>query len=170
MKPIIQIDASASREFQALILGIRLLPRELAKQIRQHSKAVVEPEWQKAIVQHATTRQDVRVLADTARATVSNQNVKLRAGHLARKLSGGAKVSELGRLVEFGTYHEKYRTYQSRRGSTTYTTKRRVRRGVPDRVKNGRMFFPAAAEIIPRIAALWTQTAVRTIHEAFEGK
>ena len=29
---------------------------------------------------------------------------------------------------------------------------------------------PAAAQMIPRFAALWAQTVVRTFHEAMEGK
>jgi hypothetical protein len=32
------------------------------------------------------------------------------------------------------------------------------------------VFYPAAREMIPRLAALWIQTTVRTIAEALEGK
>ena len=34
----------------------------------------------------------------------------------------------------------------------------------------GYVVYPAAAEAIPRIASLWVQTAVRTLHELVEGR
>jgi hypothetical protein len=36
------------------------------------------------------------------------------------------------------------------------------------RVSKGKVVFPAAAQVIPRIAALWIQTVIRTTYEQIE--
>lgn len=145
---MLRISAHSSQEIQAVILATKAVDRELRKQIRQHTRQMVLPEWQKAVAEHAHTRLEQRVLGATARALVSDQNVTLKAAHIGRSLSGGAKPPSIARGVEFGS------------GSGHKQFKSRNNRGY--------VFFPAAAGIIPRIAALWAQTAARTLHEAFE--
>lgn len=166
---MLRIDAKSSRELQALILGIRRADREVQAQIRKHTKPMVQTEWQKGLAEHADTPLEHRVLVMTGRATVSNQNVKLKAGGLAKKMSGGAVTYELASQTEFGATPKKA-TYSGRRGSKRYPIERTVNTGFKRPNRRGYVVYPTAADLIPRIASLWVQTAVRTLHEVFERK
>ncbi|MFC6233693.1 hypothetical protein ACFPZL_01155 [Leucobacter soli] len=153
-----------------MILATKNVDRELRAQIRKHTRQMILPEWQRATAEHAATRLEHRVLAQTARAAVSDQNVTLKAAQIGRALQGGLKPSELWWAVEFGADGKRL-DYTGRRGSRTFPVKnRRTTQQLRPRNQRGYVFHPAAAAIIPRLASLWTQTAARTIHEAFEGK
>ena len=142
-----RISVFNSKELQGTILLVRNSPREVAKEIRQRTKAVVGPAWQEAINAATRTRVQQLVIADTARVSVSDQNVTLSAGSVGRALSGGAKPVELIVGAEFGS--NRYKQF-----------------GV--RVSKGKVFYPAVATVIPRIAALWIATTVRTFYEILE--
>jgi len=146
---MLRIDVQSSRELQALILSVRRADREVQAQIRKQTRLVTTPEWQKALAEQAVTPFEHRVLVATARVAVSNQNVRLKSATLAKKLSGGGRVNDLAKQAEFGSN----RAAQFRKSN-----------------RKGYVVYPALAQIIPRIAALWVQTAVRTFHEALEGK
>lgn len=162
-----RLDVLGSRELQAALLAIRRAPSELQKQFRQHARAMVEPEWQKAVTEQASTRLQQRVLAQTAKASVSSQNVRLSSAGSASKLSGGLQPSKNGHAVEFGANANRQVTQRSRKGKQ-YTRRMGDAFGAPRRA--GHAVFPAARSIIPRIASLFVQTVVRTLHDAFEGK
>ena len=169
---MLRIDVRSSRELQALILSIRQANKEIQKEIRTRTKPIVQTAWHKALAQEAMTRFEHRVLVDTARVAVSNQNVKLKAGGLAKKLSGGGRARDLYGPAEFGaTYREARQRYRDH-GNGTATKARRGSTGRQFRPRNpkGYVVYPAAARISPRLAALWTQTAVRTFYEALEKK
>lgn len=142
---------------------------------------MVAPEWSRAVNEHATTRLEHKVLAQTARVAVSDRNVQLKSAQLSRPISkrpgrDPMRPSEHWASVEFGADRNQTNSYQSNRTSREHGrrffdvknrhTTRQLRR--PNR--RGYVVYPAAANIIPRIASLWAQTAARTIHEAFEGK
>lgn len=168
---MLRIDVKASRELQAVLLAVRQVPKELQAQIRQQTKAMLAPEWQKAMREHAQTRLEHRVLADTARVSVSNQNVRISAAGLKKSATSGLNPSVVGRAVEFGANRESYSTYSRKSGKGgTHKVKRRTRRHLRPANGSGYVFYPAAANIIPRLAALWVQTTVRTLAEAFERK
>lgn len=164
-----RISVFDSKELQATLLAIRGFDRELKKQIRTHTKRIAQPQWQKAVRDQAMTRLEHRVLVDTARVQVSDQNVMLRSAAIGRSLSGGLKPSESWAGVAFGADQEKTSTYSatSNKGKR-YDVTRRTRRQLRPRNKKGYVVYPAAAEMIPKIAALWVQTTVRTFHELFE--
>lgn len=164
---MLRIDVRSSRELQALILSVRQAEKDVQREIRQRTKPVIETEWKKALAQEATTRLEHRVLVESARVTVSNQNVKLKAGQLAKRLSGGGRVHEIAKQVEFGATPRRVE-YTGRRGGKTFPVKRRTGSQFKPENRKGHVVYPAAARIIPRLAALWAQTAVRTFHEALE--
>lgn len=149
---MLRIDARSSRELQALILSVRRANKAVQAEIRTHTKTMAAPEWQKAVAEQALSRFEHVVLVSTARVTVSNQNVTLKAGGLAKKLSGGGRAYEVAKGAEFGSGQAR-RTKQFRPFN-----------------RKGYVVYPAAAGIIPRLAALWAQTAARTFYEALEGK
>ena len=164
-----RISIFNSKELQGVVIAMKSFERESAKQIRRVTKDVVAPEWTKAVREHASTRLQQRVLADTARVAVSDQNITLKSAAIGKSLSGGLKPSEGVGGVEFGANRAEYTTYRatSTKGKT-FNVRRRTKAQLPDRQKTGHAVYPAAASIIPRIASLWTQTVVRTFYELIE--
>ncbi|GLK17743.1 hypothetical protein [Herbiconiux flava] len=168
---MIQIDAMESRELQALVLSIRRANKAVQGNIRRYTKERIAPEWQRLLAQHAETRLEHRVLVETSRVAVSNQNIKLKSATVGRSLSGGLKPSETYYAAEFGANRNKQVTYQTRsRKGKAYTVTRRTTEQLRLRRRQGYVVYQAAADIIPRIAALWAQTAVRTFRDGLEGK
>lgn len=168
---MLRIDVRGSRELQATILSIRRAPTEIKKRIRQHTKDIAATEWTKALAERAETRLEHALLVNTARVQVSDQNIKLKSGSLTKKLSGGLPVSEGAPIAEFGTNTQAKKTYQrkSKKGGFHSVT-RRTRRAFKPINNKGYVVYPAAGEMIPRIASLWVQTTIRTFYEALERK
>lgn len=166
---VLRISALVSRELLASITALKGFDREVRKEIRQHTKTMAAPEWQKAVREHAATRLEHRVLADTARVAVSDRNVQLQSARIGRSLAGGLKPSDLAGPVEFGAY-PRQRTIEARsRKGKSYSYRRHTTRQFRRPNDNkGYAVYPAAADIIPRIASLWVQTVVRTFAELAE--
>jgi hypothetical protein len=168
-----RISIFSSKELQGVIVAMKGLEPEVAKQIRRVTKQVVEPIWKAEISKRAAGDEfRTRVLADTARVTVSNQNVTLKSAHIGRSLSGGPKPSVLMHNAEFGADRSRTQTYtaRSRKGASYKVKNRHTTRQFEQRLKGGYVVYPAVAKIIPRIASLWVQTTVRTFYELIEKK
>lgn len=160
----LRISAFESPQIQGTILALQGLDKELAAQIRKATKTVTLSEWQRAVAGNASTDLERRVLVATSRVAVTNTNVSLRAGQLAKKLPGGALTHELTPGVEFGSKPKRIASTSAR--GKGYTRKQGT--VFRPRKRTGYVVYPAAAEIIPRIAALWVATTVRTLHEALD--
>lgn len=171
----VRISVWNSRELLATILAIRQAPKEIQKQIRQQTKTITSEEWKRAMGEQASTvnaaRVTSRVLVQTARVAVSNQNIRLSSATVGRRLKGGLEPKVHYYALEYGA-EGKRTTYEatSRRGKKFTVHQRRTTQQLPPRRKAGWVFGPAVADMVPRIAALWVQTTVRVIAEAFEGK
>lgn len=167
-----RLDVLNSRELQAVLLAVRGADKAIQTQIRKHTKDLGLPEWKAALGENARLPLQKRVLVDTARLTPSNQNVRLASATVGRSLSGGLNPKTEYAAAEFGANQNKRTTYRatSTRGRSYVVRDRRTTQQLPPRRRTGYVFYPAAATIIPRIAALWVQTVVRTMAEAFEGK
>jgi hypothetical protein len=165
-----RISAFDSKEIQATILAMKGMDREVAKEVRAATKKMIQPEWQKAVAENGMTRLEGQVLTLTARAMVSNQNVTLKAGGVGRALTGGAKPKDIVHSTEFGGDQSAINSYSatSSKGKRYGVKNRHTRRQFRPRNRKGYVVYPAAAEIIPRLAALWVQTTVRTFYEAIE--
>jgi hypothetical protein len=153
-----RISVFASKDIQATIAALTGLDRELAKQIRAASKSVIEPVWKREVAERLSSRLESRVLGNTARVAISDQNVTLKSAAIGRSLTGGGKPSELFHNVEFGA------------DRSHVTRGRHTRRQFRPRNRRGYVVYPAAANIIPRIASLWAATTIRTLHELLERK
>lgn len=164
-----RISVTNSRELQGVIAAMKTMDRETAKAIRKYTKPELQAEWQQAVREHASTPLDHAVLADTARLSISDQNVTLKSASVGRSLAGGLSPKADYAAVEFGADRSKVETYTatSRKGKA-YRVTRHTRRQLPPIVAKGRVVYPAAADIIPRIASLWVQTVVRTFYETIE--
>jgi hypothetical protein len=168
---MLRLDVRSSRELQAVLLAIRGADRAIQANIRRFTKESISKEFIPLMREHTMTRLENRVLVDNARAVVSNQNITLSAGKVGRRLAGGLLPRESAHAIEFGGDRKARTTYTatSRKGKK-FTVTRHTRAQLRPRKRNGYVFFPAVESFIPRAFALWTQTTVRTMLEAFEGK
>lgn len=145
------ISVRQSAHLRATVLAIQSAGKDIRRDIRTQTRAVAGPEWKAAIEKRAGSVQQARMIAKTARVAVGDQSVRVRAAGSRRKaLSGGATPVEHGKAWEFGS--------------------RTRSRGIPGPRRSGYVFYPALAEMAPRIIALWVQTAIRRVHEALEGR
>jgi hypothetical protein len=167
-----RIDAKVSREFQAVIFAMKTLPTELRRQVRQHVKAIGQQEWTQVMREHALTRVEHRILADTARLSASDQNVRLASATVGKSLQGGLSPKEQYYAAEFGADRNKTASFRQRspRGRSYQVRGKHTTRQLRPRKRAGYVFGPSAAFIIPQIAALFAQTVVRTVAEGLEGQ
>ena len=171
MSQLLRVDARASREIQAILFGMRRAEPEINRSIRRYTKEAIVPEFQRSMAEHADPRLEHRALVRNAKATVSNQNIKLTAGRTGRALSGGLLPKRDAHAVEFGGDRAAKRTYEARsRKGNRFSVTRRTRAQLRPRRDRGWVFHPTAAAMIPRILSLWTQIVVREFNEALEGK
>ncbi|MDJ1115386.1 hypothetical protein [Microbacterium dauci] len=149
-----------------MLIAARGLPAEVRKQIGVQTKAAAEPIWFGETRDRAGTRLQQRALVNPARVGVTARNVFLRSGSVG-KLASGTPVSAIAKAAEFGADPTKQITQRSRKGNR-YSRRLGNAFGIPRR--GGNTFHPAARDSIPRFAALWVQTAVRTALDALELK
>lgn len=142
--------------------AMRGLDSAIKRQIGAQTKRVALPVWQDEMRFRGDTRQRTR-LAQSAAVGVTATNVTLKAG--IGPLSRTASLTELAKAIEFGNNPYVKEKAVSKRGKV-FERRRGNRFGPP--TKSGNVAYPAASASIPRIAALWLQTAVRTIHEEIE--
>lgn len=166
---MLRVSAYSNSQLLAVLRGLRNLDRETKKHLRANLKKMVQTEWQAELAARASTRTEQRVLVGTARAAVSDQNVRLKSASIGRSLSGGLKPSESYGPVEFGA-PKRVKTVRSTRRGTPYRTTRDVNAPMRAPNRRGYVVFPTLANIVPRVLAMYTQTFMRAIHEALEGK
>lgn len=159
-----RISVLVSKELQTLLSATRSLPSEVNKQIRKHTRIVIEPVWKETVRSNVVDRLQTRALSDTSRVAVSDSQVTLKAGGIGQ-LSSGTPIPQIARAAEFGADPNFTRTVTNAQGTTF---KRRTRRQFNLPRARGYVVYPAAREVIPRAVSLWVQTALRTIHETFE--
>lgn len=168
---MLRVSAYSSSELLTVLRGLRNLDRETKKHLRRNLKQIAEQAWKQALAQHADTKLEHRVLVESGRVRVSDQNVRLTSASLSRGLRGGLKPSASFGPVEFGANPRPAakESVTSRRGKK-FTRHRDPNRPFKAPNRKGYVVYPAAASVIPRILAMYVQTFVRAIHEALEGK
>lgn len=166
---MLRVSAYSNRELLLVLRGLGNLDRDTKKALRAHLRPMALAAWKQAAAQHADTRLEHRMLVDTARARVSDQNVRLTSASVGRSLAGGLKPSAGWAAVEFGANPSR-RTVSSQRKGTPYKSTRNTTAQLRRPNRRGYVVYPAAAAVIPRILAMYVQTYVRGIHEALEGK
>lgn len=157
-------------ELQAAVLGFRVLPREIQKRIRQNTVGTMSGVWQDEVNTRASTGMDRRVLAVGARIAGGNPPVAI-AANSRRRIGRELTPVENWPAWEFGANRDKTTTYSRRspKGKVHRVT-RHTRRQLPARQANGRVVFPAVREVAPRLASMYVQIVVRTVHDASEGR
>ncbi|MFJ6534415.1 hypothetical protein [Microbacterium sp. NPDC091662] len=86
------------------------------------------------------------------------------------RVSSGVPSQVLASGAEFGADMDRYSRYTRRspRGRSHTVTRRTMRGFGWHRGRDGRVVFPAAQDIAPRVASIYVQTLLRTTAEAIE--
>lgn len=168
---VLRISVWDSKELQAVILLMKGMDKAIATQVRRQIKSVVLPIWQEAVNANVTDQFEGAVLGKTARVAVSDQNVTLMSATIGRTLAGGLKPPDLMHDAEFGADRSITASYTatSRKGRSYKVTNRHTRNQFRPRNRKGYVVYPALAAVIPRILALWIQTAVREFATRLNG-
>jgi hypothetical protein len=162
------ISVLVSKDLRTLLDALRGLPAETNKQIQKATKSAALPIWQDEVKSNVTTRLEARVLGQTAKVGVTKSNVFLRSGQVG-KLSSGLPVSVLSQAVEYGRPADAPIPAKGKmvsKNGVRYT--RRSGTAFRPRNRKGYVANEAGRDSIPRYAALWISTAVRTLHEQME--
>lgn len=155
-----RLDVRRSRELTAVIQALAVVPREVAKETRSRSKGVIAPEWRKGLAERAPARIFFDRLVNKSTVYVTDRGVRMVAGSNA--------AHGFPRETEFGAYREDFADYTGRRGGKSFRVHRRTQRQFWHWQPQGRVVIPTVSNMIPRIAALWVQTAVRTVFDLIE--
>jgi hypothetical protein len=161
----VRIDVNGSQALQDVILALKNSDAETRRAIRTFTKAEIVKPWLQAVLSEADTTLERRVIAGTATIAVSDQNIRIQSAAKGRPLSGGFDPKRDYAAVEFGAKHKKKR-YMRKGHPVTRNTTAQFR----GRRSQGYVFYPAARQMIPRLASLWVQTVVKTYALIFEGK
>lgn len=161
-----RIDVRGSDALKDMVLAINQSGRDVQRVIRLYTKSELTRPWLEAINKRASTALERRVISSTATVSVSNQNVRIQSAAKGRKLSGGLNPKTEFPAVEFGANRNKVTSY-TRKG---HRVKRRTAVQMRPRNKSGYVFYPAASEMIPRLARLWVQTVVKVYGDIFDGR
>jgi hypothetical protein len=168
-----------ARPLQAVVLAMKLADRDLRKRINGATRDTLNPVWRRAVDERTRDRVDQRVFGTGTRIAAGNPPSAV-AGSSRRRLPGGLTPVESWRAWEFGavggasSFTEYPRAAYTRRqdGRSVQVRAGRVRRRtlvqVPSRHPNGRVLYPAFAELAPRVAALWAQIVVQQYAQALE--
>jgi hypothetical protein len=162
----VRIDVRGSQELKDIVLAINRSETDVQRAIRTFTKARITTPWLQEIHSRASTKLERRVIASTSTVAVSNQNIRIASATKGRTLRGGLNPKTDYAAIEFGASREKQTTYRRKGAQVTRHTARQLR----GRNSKGYVFYPAATEMIPRLASLWVQTVVKTYADIFDGK
>lgn len=154
----------APAELRAAVLAMKRADATVRRDVAQRMRETMNPAWRSEVTNGATGMAG-RVLAGGARIAGGNPP-QLVAASSRRKIGRGIIPDRHWAGYEYGANHGTTRTVTSAKG-TRY--RRHVMRHLPARGK-GRVLEPAAARILPRIAAYWVQSVVRAFMDAADGK
>lgn len=161
-----RIDVRGSEALKDMVLAINQSGRDVQRVIRTYTKSELTRPWLEAINQRASTTLERRVISATSVVSVSNQNVRIQSAGKGRKLSGGLNPKTDYAAIEFGANRGKQTSYNRKGHRVTRRTAVQLR----PRNAKGYVFYPAASEMIPRLARLWVQTVVKLYGDIFDGK
>lgn len=159
-----RISLLVDSPLRTLLLALKGLDKETRTQINRATKNAAQPIWDDELRTSIAADRKEAKLASSGAVSVTSRNLSLRAGGKGT-LSSGTPVARVARAIEFGMGPDKVITRTSSRGNKyTYRSGSRFRRRNP----NGYVFYPAVRRTIPRVIALWVQTAIRTTRDEIE--
>lgn len=171
----VQVSASNHDEVRAVVLGMRLVSREFRSDMNKATRQTMTPVWKQLVAGNSagTSSFVSRMTDNNVRVKAGNPPVLMAAGS-SRPISPrrkGLSPAEGWWLGEFGGRSQERSTYtRASKNGGTHKVTRRTRTGLPVRVREGRVIYPAANEWIPRAVSLWVQLFMRKVYDASEGK
>ena len=163
-----------SKEIQAAILALKVVNADLRKEIIGRSRDKILGEWDSAIAENISSYGGdiyaTRLIMRNTRVKVGTQGFSLQAAtRQTPQTSGGLVPGNDYYLAELGA-DPKVVPVEGRRGNTHYKYKRTVNTGFRPRQKRGRYAYQAAGRLMNRFIAMYVQTSIQMVYEAFEGK
>ncbi|MFT3832879.1 MAG: hypothetical protein QM711_06100 [Micropruina sp.] len=155
---------NAPASLRASVLAVKAANSDIRRTINQRMRATMNPVWRQRVLAGAHGGMEARMLTPGTRIAAGNPPALVAA-------SGNRKI---GRLTpnkhaagwEFGASDAVRRQSSGRGPNKTYS--RHVMRHLPPRNRKGRVVYPAAAEVLPRVASFWAQSAIKTFLDAVE--
>lgn len=154
----------------AVVYGLKLVPREVRNAVNRETRATLKPIWQQELQRQAAGR-DPFTARMVGKGLVSGGNPPVMRAYTSRRplRPGGISPDAEGYLAEFGGRSSRSSTYRRRSANGgRHDVTRRTMLGLPQTISRGRVAYPAAAEVAPRMASLWVQTYVRAVYQALE--
>jgi hypothetical protein len=167
----VQPSVHSLAEFKGAALALKAAPKDIRNDINRTTRAEGNDWWKQAITARATSKMDRLVLAKGARIQPGNP-ARAIAASSRRPLEGGLVPDTDARAWEFGTTEPEHQATYTRRakGGQPAKVTRHVKRQLPRATNQGRVVYPAWAEVAPRLVAMWVQIIVRKIHESLESR
>lgn len=160
-----RIDVRGEKDLKTLIAALKGSEAPVRRAIRVYTKSEIVKPWTSAVSERAVTGLERKVIAATTTVAVSDVNVRVQSAAKGRPLRGGLNPKTDYGPVEFGM--QPRRSAYMRKG---HKVTRKVGTGFKAPNRKGYVFFPAAREMIPRLASLWVQSAVKVYADIFAGK
>lgn len=159
---------------KAAVLAVKAADRDLRRDIAKATRDTMNPVWRGLVQDKAADGGGLtaRMLGGAPRIAAGNPPVA-KAAQSARKVGRDLVPRADYGPWEFGVPDRNtYSRYErrNRKAGGYHVVKRRTMRGLPRRHPQGRVVYPAFAELAPRMVSLWVQLVVRKYHEAAEGK
>lgn len=168
------LDVNDNKALQGAVLAMKAADRDLKAKINKATRATFGPVWKQQIESQLAGRDAFTAMLLKGVSVSAGNPPSLRAATSTRKIGDKKRLSPADNyyLAEFGADRAHVARYErkSRTSNGRHTVQRRTNTGLPRRIREGRVVYPAFAEIAPRIAALWVQLIIRTYAEAAEGK
>lgn len=172
---MLSVNDGSLRELHAAVLALKAADRDLRRDIAKATRDTMNPVWRSLVQGNAAG-------ADAMTSRMLGTGVRIAAGNppVAKAAQSTRKVGRGGTLTpsedygpwEFGAPNRNAFSTYTRRSpkGRTHQVKRRTMRQLPRRHQEGRVVYPAFAEIAPRMVSLWVQLIVKKYHDAAEGK
>lgn len=161
-------------ELRAAALALKNVDKELRRSMNQATRDTLNPIWRETLAAKAGTDLQRAVLVKNGRVAAGNPPRMIASASKRPAFKGSSLVPDrYGRSFEFGTKDQSKRTTytrKNRRGGGTHQVTRRTRAQLPAFRAQGRVIFPAVAETVPRMTALWAGLILRKVYDAMEGK
>ena len=171
---MLSVLQDSQTELRAVVLAMKAADREIKRDINRRTRETMNPVWKSLVEGNlaGTGALTTRLLGSGVRIKAGNPPAAQAAQ--SRRAIGRRKnlkpVTDY-HLGEFGVADPEAWSHYERKNRNApgmHKVKRRASRGLPSRAQNGRVVYPAFAEIAPRMVSLWVQTVVRTYYDAVE--
>lgn len=156
-------------EAAAVVAALKSVDKDIKKSTNAQVRSVVTPVWKDEVAGRISRPMDQLVLGTGVRVAPAANGFVMHAANNKRERSGGLVPVESWKAWEFGGLRGKTTTYDRRSSNGgRHSVTRHAKRQLPERRQSGRVLFPATANVLPRVASLWTQTAMYHLYQSFK--